>query len=123
MRWAFGEDYYDMLHSLFGDVSKLRGSDKDYKGLIKRLKEQNADIPKIYMACGESDFILERTRDYHKFLLNEDVEHTYEEGPGAHDWVFWDTFIKKFVDWLPLDENAVAGKHSGNVHALNVKIK
>jgi S-formylglutathione hydrolase FrmB len=42
------------------------------------------------------------------------VPVTYEEGPGKHDWVFWDTYIKKILAWLPL-EDAQAGINSGNV--------
>ena len=39
---------------------------------------------------------------------------TYEEGPGGHEWDFWDTYIKKALDWLPL-ENISRGMNSGNV--------
>lgn len=110
-----GEFARDLIRS-FGEASKLKGSDKDYKGLIKRLMSEGTDIPRFFLACGTSDFILDRSRDFHQFLTGEKVEHTYEEGPGGHDWTFWDTYIKKFIDWLPLDETAVPGKHSGNVH-------
>jgi hypothetical protein len=36
------------------------------------------------------------------------------EGPGVHDWEFWDTYIKKVLEWLPLDYST-AGVGSGNV--------
>ena len=39
---------------------------------------------------------------------------TYEEAPGDHNWDFWDTYIKKAIDWLPL-EDASQGINSGNV--------
>jgi S-formylglutathione hydrolase FrmB len=117
---VFPGDFRRGLERTFGGVENLRGSNKDYKGLIKQLKAEGADIPKIYMACGENDFILHKSRDYHQFLLDEGIEHTYEEGSGGHDWTFWDTYIKKFLDWLPLDKTAVAGKHSGNVHEAKV---
>lgn len=47
MTWAFGNDYYKGLHTLFGDFSKLRSSDRDYNGLIKRLKEESIHMKKI----------------------------------------------------------------------------
>ena len=28
---------------------------------------------------------------------------TYTEGPGAHDWNFWDTHIQDVFDWLLQD--------------------
>ena len=29
------------------------------------------------------------------FLLEEKVDLTYEEGPGNHEWDFWDRYILK----------------------------
>lgn len=112
-----GSEYSKMLERILGDRKKVYGSYIDYKGAIKSLKASGANIPKTYIACGESDFILERSRDYHRFLQEESIEHTYKEAPGGHDWTFWDTHIKEFIEQLPLDETAVSGKHSGNVYA------
>ena len=60
------------------------------------------DIPKLYLACGTEDFLIEENRDYRDFLTNEMIDFTYIEGPGAHDWNFWDTYIEKVIEWLPL---------------------
>ncbi len=99
---------------VFGNLDTLTGSDKDYKALIAELKKSGADIPKIYMACGTEDFLLEVNRDYHNYLKAQAVDVTYEEGPGSHEWDFWDTYIHKFLLWLPLEE-ASSGIGSGNV--------
>lgn len=103
--------YYE---SVFGDLDKLVGSEKDYKALVLELKKNNLDIPKIYMACGTEDFLIEQNRDYHNFLEAQKVDVTYVEGPGAHTWDFWDTYIEKFLAWLPL-ERQTESIHSGNV--------
>lgn len=116
---AFIPDNRRMLERTFGDAANLVGSDRDYKGLITRLRQSGSDIPGIFLAGGVDDFLLERIRDYHRFLQNQDVAHVYEEGPGGHDWTFWDAHIKKIIDWLPLDEDAVDGRHSGNVMPAN----
>jgi len=29
---------------------------------------------------------------------------TYEEGPGKHDWAFWDTYIQRVLDWLSIEK-------------------
>ena len=103
--------YYE---SIFGDLDKLLGSEKDYKALVLKLKKENARIPKIYMACGTEDFLIEENRDYKAFLEENDVDLTYVEGPGAHTWDFWDTYIEKVLQWLPL-EHTTESIHSGNV--------
>jgi S-formylglutathione hydrolase FrmB len=35
-------------------------------------------------------------------------------GPGSHEWDFWDTYILKALEWLPLESGA-AGKSSENI--------
>ena len=100
---------------VFGDISKLRGSDKDYEALVLKLKEEKKEFPKIYMAIGtEDNILLDANRKYHKFLQEQDVEVTYVEEPGAHEWDFWDSQIKKVLEWLPLGE-INQGLSSGNV--------
>jgi len=34
---------------------------------------------------------------------------TYEEGPGGHEWDFWDRYIHRVIDWLPLCQDASSG--------------
>ena len=72
-----------------GNIDHLRGSDKDYKALVFKLKKEKANFPQIYMACGTEDFLLKANQDYYEFLVKEGIEVTYEEGPGSHTWDFW----------------------------------
>ncbi|HPF86858.1 MAG TPA: alpha/beta hydrolase family protein [Candidatus Limiplasma sp.] len=90
--------------AVFGNLEKLRGSDMDYKALVRKLRAQGAAFPKLYLACGTEDFLIAQNRDFHQYLLSEGIEVTYEEGPGAHEWNFWDTYIKHVLDWLPTNE-------------------
>lgn len=90
------------FESLFGDLNHLIGSENDYKALIIRLKNEQESIPKLYLACGTEDFLIEENRDYHQFLKENNIPHTYIEDTGKHDWNFWDTYIKKAIEWLPL---------------------
>lgn len=72
-----------------------------------------AALPKIYLACGTEDFLLEANRRLHEVMKEAGVDVTYEEGPGGHEWDFWNRHIKKFLDLLPLE--GTAGINSGNV--------
>ncbi|MBR2547159.1 MAG: acetylesterase [Eubacterium sp.] len=84
-----------MLLDIFGDPKKLEGSDKDLEALFKKLKASGADIPKLYMAIGTDDSLLEANRDFVRFLKKEGADITYEEGPGIHDWIFWNEYIDR----------------------------
>ena len=109
----FGQRSY--FESVFGDLNTLEGSDNDPRALVLGLQSAGKPIPKIYMACGVDDMLLEPNHRFRDFLLTQQADLTYAEGPGSHDWDFWDTYIKKFVDWLPLETDAAAGTHSGNI--------
>ncbi|WP_077894796.1 alpha/beta hydrolase [Clostridium felsineum] len=103
------------FETIFGNIDELIGSDKDYKALITKLIEEKVELPKIWISCGTEDTsLINQTRDYRDFLRDNNVEFTYVEGPGAHDWEFWDLHILKAMDWLPL-ENITKSIHSGNV--------
>lgn len=103
--------YYE---SVFGDLDKLKGSDKDYNALAENLAKTGAEKPKYYIACGTEDELMDGNIEFKNKLISLGYDVTWEEAPGGHDWVFWDTFIKKSLDWLPLDDE-VAGISSGNV--------
>lgn len=101
--WQYGEDLAAALES-----------DKNPAWLVKKLAEEKVVFPAIYMACGVSDFLLEKNRGFHALLRAYNIPHTFELGPGSHEWDFWDRYILKALDWLPL-ETAAEGRGSGNV--------
>ncbi len=109
--FTFRRNYYE---AVFGEYDKVKGSDKDPKALLLKLKEEGRPVPKMYLCCGTEDGLVTANRDFRDFLNENGVDLTYVEGPGKHDWVFWDTYIKKVLDWLPLNRTG-AGINSGNV--------
>ena len=38
--------------SFFGDLSKVKDSDKNIKWLVEKLDSKKADLSKVYLACG-----------------------------------------------------------------------
>lgn len=100
--------------AIFGDLAKFKGSDNDPEALYLKLKSSGKDIPRIYMACGTEDFLIEPNREFKDFLVKEHADLTYEEGPGKHDYDFWSEYIKHVLEWLPLEEKSM-GINSGNV--------
>ena len=109
--FTFRRNYYE---AIFGEYDKVKGSDKDPKALLLKLKEEGRPVPKMYLCCGTEDDLVTVNRDFRDFLNENGVDLTYVEGPGKHDWVFWETYIKKVLDWLPLNRTG-AGINSGNV--------
>lgn len=107
-------DSRSFARSIFGDLDKAEESDKNPKWLVKKLKEEGKDIPRIYLTCGLQDSLLEANREMRDFLKEQGADVTYTEGEGAHEWDFWNRSIKDVLEWLPL-EGSQAGMNSGNV--------
>ena len=104
----------DYAEACFGDLSKILDSDKNPKYLVRQLKKEGRPIPRIYMACGDADSLLPVNQDMAAFLKEQGADVTFEVGPGAHEWDFWDTYIRRAIEWLPTDKVS-QGMNSGNV--------
>lgn len=75
----------------------------DLKVLLKQRLDEGADLPKLYMCCGTEDFTYEMNVEFRDYARSIGADLTWEEGPGAHNFDFWDPYIKKILDWLPYD--------------------
>lgn len=104
----------DYAESCFGNLDELLTSDKNPKWLVQQLIKEQVTLPEIYMACGTEDFLLQSNQDFAGFLKEQGIHVTFETGTGGHEWDFWDTYIKKAIEWLPT-ENQGLGINSGNV--------
>ena len=62
--------------------------------LIAMLSHQNLNLPKIRFDCGLDDDLLEANRTLHGHLKKAQIEHIYQEFPGAHEWSYWQEHIK-----------------------------
>ncbi len=100
--------------TVFGPSDRLAGSDRDYYTLARALAGSGQELPRIYLCCGQADSLLEPNRRYAGFLREQGFSCDYVEGPGGHEWDFWDRGIRRILDWLPLSE-AQAGRTSGNI--------
>lgn len=59
--------------------------------------------PRIFMTCGEQDFVFRDSVRMKDHLESIGLEFTYRQWPGDHDWPFWDESVKQFLSWLVSD--------------------
>lgn len=90
------------LKGIFGDVSKLAGSDNDLLYLLDQLESYEGNKPKLFQCCGTEDFLYKDNQTFREHALQLGIDVTYEEGHGAHDWEYWEPKIRRVLDWLPL---------------------
>ena len=101
------------FESNFGPSDQIAGSDKDILCLAEKLCQERQELPKLFLACGSSDPLLQGNRRLASVLQELGYYARYEEMAGGHDWDFWTEALRMLLDWLPLQANA--GIHSGNV--------
>lgn len=102
--------YYE---SVFGDLDKVLGGENDYTALAERGAGRE-DKPRFYLACGTEDGLIGPNHTFRDKLIELGYDVTWEEGPGGHDWTFWDEYILKALEWLPLGD-VTQGISSGHV--------
>ncbi|MBQ2676183.1 MAG: esterase family protein [Clostridia bacterium] len=95
----FDEAFYD-LDFCFGEGVDLP-DDENLMCLAQNLSEIcSCKHPKIYMACGTEDFLLQDNRKFDQKLSHLNIAHTYEEWGGGHTWDFWNTAIQKAMNFF-----------------------
>jgi len=86
----------------FGSAEEYRGSDNDLFAVLERLAKKGGPFPEIYIAIGTEDIHYEPNQRFRAKLDEYKVPYTYEEGPGIHEWAFWDKYIQNALRWLPI---------------------
>ena len=81
---------------------------------FKQLLDETRPVPEFYLACGTKDDLFSVNEDFREFLRSNGATVTWDQEDAGHEWDFWDSQIKKVLDWLPLGE-AENGVNSGNV--------
>lgn len=90
---------------IFGPRTVISNTDADLRYLARCVSSSNYSPhakPKLYLCCGTDDELLAESRSLRSSLAGEDLSLTYEEGPGGHEWGYWDRQIQRVLDWLPL---------------------
>lgn len=104
--------------TVFGDLVEAAKTDKNHYVVLEQLKARVAagevEAPKFWMSCGTEDSLMGVNVKFRDMLTDAGFDVTWDEEPRGHDWDFWDSQIKKVIDWLPLGaSDATLG--SGNV--------
>lgn len=78
---------YEDLKAIFGEDLTWK-SEFELIELVKNLYNKS-DKPIIYTACGYNDFLYDENLEFSKIMKNFNIDFTYEEWPGNHDWYFF----------------------------------
>ncbi|MBN2636787.1 MAG: esterase [Prolixibacteraceae bacterium] len=74
------------------------GSQEEYNKQFQALKKEGYKL--YFLACGNSDFLIESARTLDKTLTANGLEHIYYENTGGHTWSNWRIYLNKFAPML-----------------------
>jgi enterochelin esterase-like enzyme len=55
-------------------------------------------MPFIYLDCGTEDGLIKQNMDFANLLLEKRIPHEYRQLPGKHEWAYWNSQIKEFLE-------------------------
>lgn len=122
---AYGHSYYDYIlevydyvHQIFPlskkrDDNFIAGHSMGGYGTIKfaltqgdkfaKAVAEDKQIPKLLIMCGKQDFLYQDNLDFIDYLSLKNVPYQFEDGPGDHDYAYWDQAIKRAITWMVND--------------------
>ena len=118
---AFRSRHLDLYEIGFGDLERPRRSDD----LVTRMTAAAPGAPtpntptpsptdhsvalpldvRFFAVCGTEDRLLKQNRRFRDIAEEIGLDLTYREGPGGHDYVFWN-------EWLPVGLDHLRGTPS-----------
>lgn len=92
-------DIQRALSLIFGDKT-VKGTEDELLTLLARPLHKDDPVPLLYQCCGTEDHLYEGNIVFRDACRSTEYELTYEEGPGVHNWDYWDVHIQRFLKWL-----------------------
>jgi S-formylglutathione hydrolase FrmB len=98
-------EFAPRLLEVFGSPGNPARAHNDIFQLLSHATQ--ADLPYLYLACGEQDRFLSVNREFVAELSQRHVRYEYHETPGNHDWTYWDRGIRPMLGVM---ENYLSSK-------------
>ncbi len=89
---------------IFGDLTRLKDGPHDVYWLAQQCVEKGAPLPRLFQCCGTGDELFGINEGMRKKMEKLPFDLTWEQGPGVHNWEYWDENIRHVLAWLPLDK-------------------
>ncbi|WP_308634256.1 alpha/beta hydrolase [Paenibacillus silvisoli] len=87
---------------IFGTQDKAGALPNNLYLAAEQLAASGKEVPKLFQCCGTEDFLYEHNTRFRDHALKLGLPLDYEEGPGEHEWGYWDANIQRVLNWLPL---------------------
>ncbi|GIP30022.1 tributyrin esterase [Paenibacillus sp. J23TS9] len=92
------------MQAVFGTELTIK-PDQDLYALAAKLIEEGGELPPVLCCCGTEDPFIGMNREFAAYMQKTPFDFKYAEGPGTHDWLFWEEHLKTAFDFLFNEKN------------------
>ncbi|MCD8922956.1 alpha/beta hydrolase [Staphylococcus epidermidis] len=86
--------------AITGRDTQIKGTELDAYYLLDQAIDASVDIPELFIMCGKEDFLYHDNLQFIETLNKKGVSYKFEDGPGDHDYAYWDRAIKRAIEWF-----------------------
>jgi enterochelin esterase-like enzyme len=76
------------------DDRELSRNVRSKESVLECMLANKARLPNFRFDCGVGDLLIDFNRQLHQRLEENNIEHTYAEHPGGHQWDYWRKHIE-----------------------------
>lgn len=87
------------MDNLFENVRKINGTQDDMLVMMEKAISEKIALPDLYQAVGVKDYMYKGNQKFKVKAEELEIPVLYEEGPGEHDWKFWNEYVEKAILW------------------------
>ena len=84
---------------IFGEIKNWESSPYS----LESIAEKSDKKTKLWIWCGEQDYLYSANNLAVKNLKNLGFNVTYSHSPGAHEWYYWEKQLERFLATLPIN--------------------
>lgn len=92
---------------IFGDYDNMAEGDEDLLHIAEVAKESKVELPRLFQCCGTEDFTYDLNTNFRDHAKSLGIDLHFEDGPGTHAWDYWDTNLKKALEWFKTKKNPI----------------
>lgn len=95
-----GLKHLDAFAWIGGFSSAAGGLDDTLTKIGENADKTNEQIKLLWIAIGKDDFLLQRNHEFTDALKKNNIEFTYLETEGSHQWSVWRGYLAQFMPLL-----------------------
>jgi putative tributyrin esterase len=99
----------DLVPHVRDPIEAYRFSGPDNTEITYWARANRAALPPIRFDCGREDALLTSNRALHAMLVEQGIPHEYEEYVGGHTWEYWQTHVRRTLQFVSELETQIAG--------------